>query len=69
MDRLRVLRPDSLLASVKISGMVAFVDGAARGNPGPAAAGVVIQDTEGKTLKTLSVAYQIEYSMSQQKDL
>ena len=36
--------------------LLAFVDGAARGNPGPAAAGVVLQDAEGKTLKTLSVA-------------
>ena len=36
--------------------LIAFVDGAARGNPGPAAAGVVIQDTHGKILKTLSIA-------------
>lgn len=36
--------------------LLAFVDGAARGNPGPAAAGVVLQDAEGKTVKTLSVA-------------
>ena len=35
--------------------LIAFVDGAARGNPGPAAAGVVIQDVSGKTLKTLAV--------------
>ena len=32
------------------------MDGAARGNPGPAAAGVVLMDDTGKTLKTLSVA-------------
>ena len=31
------------------------MDGASRGNPGPASLGVVIQDTEGKALKTLSV--------------
>ena len=30
------------------------MDGASGGNPGPAAAGVVIQDTNGKILKTLS---------------
>ena len=36
--------------------LLAFVDGAARGNPGPASAGVVLQDLEGETLKTLSVA-------------
>ena len=36
--------------------LIAYVDGAARGNPGPAAAGVVIQDAGGLTLKTLSVA-------------
>ncbi len=32
------------------------MDGAARGNPGPAAAGVVVCDSAGKTVKTLSVA-------------
>ncbi len=47
MDRLRIMRETRLLA---------FVDGAARGNPGPAAAGVVLQDPEGKTVKTLSIA-------------
>ncbi len=37
--------------------LTAFVDGAARGNPGPAAAGVVLQDSSsGKTVKTLSLA-------------
>ena len=35
--------------------IVAFVDGASRGNPGPASAGVVLQDSEGKTLKTLAI--------------
>ena len=34
--------------------LVAYVDGAARGNPGPASLGVVISDSEGKHLKTLA---------------
>ena len=51
MDCVRVLRQDSLLATVKLT---AYVDGAARGNPGPAAAGVVFQK-DGKGVKTLSV--------------
>ena len=34
--------------------IVAYVDGASRGNPGPASVGVVIQDAEGKPLKTIS---------------
>ncbi len=41
------MRPHSLLA---------YVDGAARGNPGPAAAGVVLQSSSGETVKTLSIA-------------
>ena len=47
MDRLRIMRAHSLLA---------YVDGAARGNPGPAAAGVVLQTLSGETVKTLSIA-------------
>ena len=35
--------------------MIAYVDGASRGNPGPASLGAVLQDAGGKTLKTLSV--------------
>ena len=35
--------------------LIAYVDGAARGNPGPAAAGVVLQDAAGKTVKTMAV--------------
>lgn len=31
-----------------------FVDGASRGNPGPSSVGVLILDTEGRTLKELS---------------
>ncbi len=34
---------------------VVFVDGASRGNPGPAAIGVVFQDKKGATLKNISV--------------
>ena len=34
--------------------LVVYTDGGARGNPGPAAAGVVIADAEGKTLKEYS---------------
>jgi ribonuclease HI len=60
MDRLRVLRAAPLLAVVvagkKQVSLVAYVDGAARGNPGPAAAGVVIEDSDGGAVKTLSVA-------------
>lgn len=33
----------------------AFIDGASRGNPGPAAIGVVFQDLEGKLVKELSI--------------
>ena len=57
MDRLRVLRENTLLASVspqKKSKLTAYVDGAARGNPGPAAAGVVFLKA-GEPVKTLSV--------------
>ena len=34
--------------------MTIFIDGASRGNPGPASAGVVFQDADGKTIKNLS---------------
>ena len=34
---------------------VAFIDGASRGNPGPAALGVVFQDARGNGIKSLSV--------------
>lgn len=54
---MRVLRADSLLGPVTASkkeGLTAYVDGASRGNPGPAAFGVVLQDPNGKTVKTLS---------------
>ncbi len=58
MDCVRVLRKNSLLAvlshpSVRYK-ITAHVDGAARGNPGPAAAGVVFQKDK-KIIKTLSV--------------
>ncbi len=35
-------------------GLIAYIDGASRGNPGPASYGVVIQDSQGKTLEELS---------------
>ena len=35
--------------------LIAYVDGASRGNPGPAAAGVVLKDAKGEVVKTLSV--------------
>jgi ribonuclease HI len=34
--------------------LVIYTDGAARGNPGPAAIGVVLQDAAGKTVATIS---------------
>ena len=40
----------------KVSRLVVFVDGASRGNPGPAAVGAVFQDAEGRVLRTLSQA-------------
>ena len=36
--------------------MIVFIDGASRGNPGPASVGVVFQDKKGKKLKTISQA-------------
>ena len=38
----------------KLSKAVAYIDGASRGNPGPASAGVVIQDVSGGTVDTIS---------------
>ena len=40
--------------------IIAFVDGAARGNPGPASAGVVLQNADGETLRTLAVPLGIQ---------
>lgn len=37
-----------------------FIDGASRGNPGPASTGVVLQDENGKTLKEYGRAIGIE---------
>jgi ribonuclease HI len=34
--------------------LTAYVDGASRGNPGPASVGVVIQSADGEAVKTLS---------------
>ncbi len=36
--------------------LVAYVDGASRGNPGAAALGVVLEDAAGKEIKTVSLA-------------
>jgi ribonuclease HI len=56
VDRVRVLRASSLLAFVSpAKKLSAFVDGAARGNPGPASAGVVFQDESGEVVKTLAI--------------
>ena len=38
----------------QVSKVTVFIDGASRGNPGPASIGVVFQDGKGVTLKTLS---------------
>jgi ribonuclease HI len=35
--------------------VITFTDGGARGNPGPAAAGIVIKDESGKTLSSFGV--------------
>jgi ribonuclease HI len=34
---------------------IAYIDGASRGNPGPASAGVVIQDSDGETIKAFGL--------------
>lgn len=46
-DGLRIRR-SSLAFSVKLN---IYIDGASRGNPGPASTGVVLQDTDGNTVK------------------
>ena len=38
------------------TGTVVFIDGASRGNPGPAAVGIVFQGKKGKNLKKISLA-------------
>ncbi len=43
------------MKSVKKTKLIAYIDGASRGNPGPAAAGVVFQDTAGQVIRTLSI--------------
>ncbi|OGF69915.1 hypothetical protein A3H65_02635 [Candidatus Giovannonibacteria bacterium RIFCSPLOWO2_02_FULL_45_14] len=37
--------------ATKIEKLIVYTDGGARGNPGPAALGVVIQDAKGNTIK------------------
>ena len=39
----------------KKSNLHVFIDGASRGNPGPASAGVVFQDADGQTVKSFSI--------------
>ncbi len=41
--------------SPKARKAVAFIDGASRGNPGPASLGVVLQEASGKEIKSLSI--------------
>jgi ribonuclease HI len=53
----RYLRPDSfyfLKGTLKTDTLVIYTDGAARGNPGPAAIGVVIRDEGGNTIASIS---------------
>ena len=55
---MRILRTDFILVSVtaaKHTKLNVFIDGASRGNPGPASAGVVFQDGEGGAVKSLSI--------------
>lgn len=42
-------------AASKKSSLTVFIDGASRGNPGPASAGIVFQDSDGQTVKNLSI--------------
>lgn len=43
------------VSPVKKSALSVFIDGASRGNPGPASAGVVFQNAHGETVKNLSI--------------
>lgn len=43
------------MSAQKKSNLCVFIDGASRGNPGPASAGVVFQDSDGQTVKSLSI--------------
>ena len=55
---MRVVRSHYLLGrliTVSLKRAVAFVDGASRGNPGPASAGVVIQTIDGEPVKSFGV--------------
>ena len=44
-----------VVSPVKHSKLTAYIDGASRGNPGPASAGVVFQDLSGRPVKNLSI--------------
>ena len=54
---MRILRAYPLLDAVKkkTSRLTVFIDGASRGNPGPASIGVVFQDESRAAVKNLSV--------------
>lgn len=55
MDRSPILPPQKIMARHPSSPQViAHIDGASRGNPGPAAYGVVLESDEGALLTTLS---------------
>ena len=43
------------VSSVKNSKVTAYIDGASRGNPGPASAGVVFQNAAGHPIRNLSI--------------
>jgi ribonuclease HI len=43
-----------LKADLNIEKAIIYADGAARGNPGPAAIGIIIQDEAGKTIAKIS---------------
>ena len=46
--------PSKSLFSSTETELVAYIDGASRGNPGPASYGVVVRDASGTTIKTIS---------------
>lgn len=46
--------PSQYLFAASETELIAYIDGASRGNPGPASYGVVIQDSRGNTLESIS---------------
>ena len=51
---MRVLRPDIIYRGMKRNKLLIYIDGASRGNPGPAGAGVVIFDEDKNKVKDYS---------------